>query len=1173
MLKTLFKSKAPQDKARYEIEKSINQDINKEYQNIEKLNKRYDEITTLAEKQYESQERQFVKDKSALEASFDRKRNELKITQESEKKQALDNLTHSKKTLKEQLEALKLDHKKSIIMLENDLETLKQEKELTLKEIERKYLSNTSIYEDKLQLFKKNLSKNQEETKNKFEQTIKTLEDSLEALKSEGFEQHKLFETNLEAYQKIVSQAFVKGSNNLDNYEKDFLHKMNQFRKELNVQLKNVDSLLSKTRSQIEAPFFTFGKHLQQFSTTIKGHTSDTLTAIEQDFIFESARTEKALAPKKDQDPLDAKQIKDIKARLKLAELRKNTLIEQLNAIERFLDEEVKYLESSLDFEKTSLTKIFNDYETLIKEQHNAIKDIFSTIENYISLTTKQLSETETATLFANKMAAVKLLVKEVFDGIKAFEIERLKAHINFTKNTLPLIQELDDITIYLDTVEPLKEIEISRQKIKIEQEDASIKLEIQDANLTFELTKKIIDHELRLEEQTYLNDMTYAKEEQNYQDLLSQHQYNLNKIDIEEKSAYSDAVFALRENHFNRDIELTKARQELEKEKLQIEKNIKLLTMSKDYQLSLIDLERETEEATVQHTYEIEQLKLSLNLMLEKKRKLEERFKLNTNQEIERFKEKQDEQIKETESLLKIAKKNHQEKIAFINRALEKETEQPLKHIKEIKQLVLHRVTLLKDSLNYVQGPLLDVDKAISNPESSFKLLLPIVGTPFIKTFEQYVKQSYEVYKESLTFIHEIKLKQYATEIASERKRQQLIQKENSDYEKIIQKADKDADALKQVALERIQNAKTLIQNEKNATLQSIRVIIKPLCELLLERANTLTKQISTSIKALFAALYQNDETLINRAKENHQKAYEQEVKRYENEIKPYENKTQTYKESYEKSVKEFKEQLSIANQKDLESIEKEIALIRENIQSHMEQKNHYLERFKDKEKQVEYEYKEAKVLIDQEFEQSQTQLEAQTKQKVQKLLSRLDDAKNILNYEQKMHQNEIEHLENLKQEAFSQHEMNYEAQSRVLQSHIDKLKSTKEGRLKESQLNLDKRNTELEELVLSSLPRLDQFIEEASRKVDQEASLKRQQFNHILDQLRTQEATLNAVISDAIKQLELSLVQARSSYDHSDTFKTQDALSLVEPIVSNTKSFVQKLIDKTIEDIIHRD
>ncbi|MFU8786929.1 MAG: hypothetical protein ACNA7U_06720, partial [Candidatus Izemoplasmataceae bacterium] len=60
MLKTLFKSKAPQDKARYEIEKSINQDINKEYQNIEKLNKRYDEITTLAEKQYESQERQFV---------------------------------------------------------------------------------------------------------------------------------------------------------------------------------------------------------------------------------------------------------------------------------------------------------------------------------------------------------------------------------------------------------------------------------------------------------------------------------------------------------------------------------------------------------------------------------------------------------------------------------------------------------------------------------------------------------------------------------------------------------------------------------------------------------------------------------------------------------------------------------------------------------------------------------------------------------------------------------------------------------------------------------------------------------------------------------------------------------------------------------------------------------
>ncbi|MFW5864830.1 MAG: hypothetical protein ACOCUE_02095, partial [Candidatus Izemoplasmataceae bacterium] len=253
MLKKLFSDKTPLDKARYEIEKTYNKEIQSHYKAIEKVNDNLDQLTQKSLKDYENIERKLNQQVSALETSLDKDLGLLEKNHQQDLKIKEESLTKLERTLNDQIKALKLDFEKTMVYLEDDLKAIDEEKAITLKEIEKKYLSNTSIYEDKLSLFKKNLDKNQKETKQKFKTIIKSLNDLLENLNTDGFKSYHTFDEQVNDLYKNYIDKLSLETTSIEEIRKEFLNETLNLRKSLNLMIKDIDITISKTRALIEA--------------------------------------------------------------------------------------------------------------------------------------------------------------------------------------------------------------------------------------------------------------------------------------------------------------------------------------------------------------------------------------------------------------------------------------------------------------------------------------------------------------------------------------------------------------------------------------------------------------------------------------------------------------------------------------------------------------------------------------------------------------------------------------------------------------------------------------------------------------------------------------------------------------------------------------------------------
>lgn len=1170
MLKKLFSDKTPLDKARYEIEKTYNKEIQSHYKAIEKVNDNLDQLTQKSLKDYENIERKLNQQVSALETSLDKDLGLLEKNHQQDLKIKEESLTKLERTLNDQIKALKLDFEKTMVYLEDDLKAIDEEKAITLKEIEKKYLSNTSIYEDKLSLFKKNLDKNQKETKQKFKTIIKSLNDLLENLNTDGFKSYHTFDEQVNDLYKNYIDKLSLETTSIEEIRKEFLNETLNLRKSLNLMIKDIDITISKTRALIEAPFIAFSKSLSNFDQSIKGHTTKIIDTINQDYTFEMMRLE-ANTQNQDETSNDKEKSKDIKARTKLAQAKKEALTFEFEQLETLFDEESDYLKTLLNHEKALLDQAIDHYEETIKMIHNKLKDLFSVSENYIEKFNNDLTAYTKKDTLNESFEALKTLFTSALESFKTYEESRINAHIEYTEKRLLTSIEIDEISMFLDTLEPLKEIETSKQKIKVEQEDASIKHDIDKANLNHQRTLKTLEHETHVKQERFLNDLKLKQAKKELDLLKVKQDHERKKLPLSIQQATIDIIHESKQKHIESDLTLLENKFTLEKEKITLETEIKTLAAKKEHELSLIELEKEADEATLHQTNEIEQLKQALNIKLDQLKAQS----INEDKQIEKtlklHEKEHHEAIKTLNKRIETKHANHEEALRFIDKALDKEIAAPKAHQEEIHNLANHKVRLLNEQFAFVKSELSKVKDALKSPEVSFKHLLPLVGDAFIHDVKNYITHTFDLLKESHAFVYHVTLKQI-DHLDNPRKKQTSLDKANNDYEKIIQKIDKSKDHLVEMIISRIQNAKSLIKDDNKPTLQSIRSIIKPLSELLDEQINKHRLALTEEITSLFKELTLSDALIIKRAKENHEKAIQQEKMNFQKLIAPIEQELKEKNDAYETSLETIKQAHEAKKEKALEPINARIEAFRKEIIDKQTQKDLFLKRFKDQRDEAIARYQEALNLIQKEKESMIASLKEKTQAKKQKLKSRLEDAKALQNHEKHMQQVSTENLDMILDDKITEISYAYDTAQGSIDETIKQLKTTLNQEKDQATQSLNQALKHFEERMLSTAPRLEQFIEEATRKLNQEAASKKQKLVFLHDQETSYHETLNKTLNDALLHLKEDLNKALIHYkDYLATLET--STDNIDPLIKTNDDFFDNFIENALDSLLDKD
>ena len=1168
-MKRLWRKDTDKNTDRYDIEKHYNKLIKTAYNTLNDLNKAYDLLTKNAEANFEQKERAFAKEKQQIETTFNQKIETLKQNQTDTLHKKNDAIKKIEQSIKENTKALSLDFKKSSLLLEDDIKALQEERKLKFKEIEKYHKTNTSIFQEKLDLFQENLRKNQAETKARLLESIEALKEQQATFKANKEPIFNALENDLETFEEAIENSFKREREGTSKHTKRLLNNMTNYRKEFNALIKNITTSITESRIALEAPFIAYKQTLQSMRDAFNKEIDTINDTLKLDFDFEKQRIENLLksAP---ENPLDPKEVKDLNARLKLATLRKDTLIAQNQALSDLVIKTLDNTDAALTDEQKAFSEIFEHQTLNLKTNHNRFKELFSLIESHIQDIASTTHKASEATHLKSTYNALKTFIADGFDALSNFEIERLNNHIYTTEKLIDVFLEIDDLTLFLDSVEPRKEIEISKQKLSIEQADISLRLDMREAKLTHDLTLMDIKHQARVKEQELLGKMKLLKEIEQRDNLVASHKHDLSNLQADQEYSISKAMFTLRKNHFERDITLLTERKNLEIKQAEQENAIDTYTVEREAALERDLIGSELEEKTLKHRYQIDTLKQSLELAIEKKQKLEtvetenHNLKVNElNQQHEQTQHQLQDDIAEQKNALK-------ERLAFIDRALEKETEQPKNNIKEIYAMITHQHTLLEDHSDKLFTTINNYDKNLTDPEAKLRSVLVIISDPFKKQLEAWINKAFAIYQDSLTFVHEVFLERIKQEETTERKQQLQRQKAINEHEKRLQKLEKQQEQLKIGFDRRLEDAKKRISSLETTTLKNLKNILSPYFAFIKDNVFEEHRLIKTAIHDTYDTLNTQDKALVARAKSNHKKAHEQAHEKHVSVIEPLKQALKNNDIDHEEKIKSLDALLATKKQERTEPLRKQIDSLRVQIQTLEKEKTAIEQSSDDAMKDIEDTLENQKAALKNNLDNHLENLHAQYDKKIKKLKERLIDAENILNYETRMHDNRVEHHENLKQEALQTHQqatetkiLDFERQQKIIQAD-------KEKALQKAKENLDKQNEGFENAMLASTPRLEAKIEETSRKIDREASLKSDRRKTLIEQTDETWKTLHKQNEKAASVLAEHLENA--SQNLLKNFKTQ-ATAPLKSLISLQNTFVDTLIKKTIDDIISRD
>lgn len=1115
----------------YDVEIEFNKKTAPIQKKIDRLDKSHETKSLKAHKDFLTKEKKSKTDIKNLEEKLTLK--EQRIEKASENK--LVKLRRKDNSLKADFDLFKQTQQEAaqveIDQINTDTEILKEKELHDIKRIQDRYQKNVTSYVERLDTYNNNFNTNKERFEQEYIEYAKKLDENLKNIQEVKEHDESLLKNLLDTFINGHNQTIEENTMYLSDLERKQNSNLANIRKQSNVNKNNAKALVVDLKASFE---MRYKNHISKLKDELKKLT----TSFELRKLLINKDLE--INNQKLQDQIDSlesktnkKTIKSINMKKDLFNIRANTVIEYeeslLNQKQSIINEEIHYFEEVLKLEIINLEKLTvqlnND-----QEQMKKVQEFFN--KSNVELVTQLHHSNQVNTDYLVKHEKLKTeFLQNYINQFYALQKQLIMANKLQIEQLETINSELDDIDKFLDTVEPLKEIELNHLRESIEVAEVEERYKIKYAKQEYE--EKQIQNKLRKETSLQEIKTKDLRNENNQNITTIKAKETMDKLIAKAKLKYdkADEVYKLRKNSTKLERNILKSSYETELNKFEFKKELAIFEAEKEIILQEREIENQIGNLKTESDYKAEVIN----------KQLEEDL-LNHQEKINRIEHERDSFVSAVEKMVsdeeykadkEIITLNKQidDKLKLVDEALQREIKEPSLNTAKAEVIIKERTSRFDDNdeffISYIHSTKEMMHSDNLTPEQSIQLITKN-KTIYEKAYK-YIENTYEVLLEAVRFMNELeeqsiqlKLDQQ-TDQAKQKRFQRQLEKKVTDTEKQLQAIENSQTEHKNNVHALIKSQIQNIGKDKTVTEVNIKEEINNMYTSTFNALQKLQQNIITEVTNLYSPLTKAEKQIIDKANTSAVQAKALIEKEREELIHPINVKLGEY-------IKEKEQE----KHKQIENYNKEISSIKEIINK---LKKEALEQVKDVTKQqtelLDKHNETLSKIQNQKDEiinerikyisENKIKLEEDYFARLKALDDKDEESLKIFEYEQRIYNIALENAETRYNDIITKSNITIERKSKENKEASDLIKdifTRNQDRIHKELLDA---TNEFEKNIFTTRPKYEESITDAQRAIEEEQKIKLKRRKELID--------LNRKMTDSIEQsLQTSY---RSTYD----------------------------------------
>jgi hypothetical protein len=1137
------KSLRTYDIGSYEIELNFSKSIAQIRKKIEKLSKTHDNKSLKLHKDFLKKE---TKGKTSIQQLVDNSKvHEQRINRAVENK--LKKLAPKKNKIDQELKDFISNINEQAEIEKNKIrdviKKLELDRQTEIDDINSRHQDNIQSYIQKLNIYLENFENNKQQHNNQVEHYLADLEEKLNEI---NLFSNKV-KTDLDEHFNLVLSEITDNNASLkaelQKTRKTLDNKSTEIRKLSNVELTEISKKLDNIKDDYKSHYSPLITNIERIIENKKNDFFERESLIKSDLEMRVQKLEHSLE-NLDEDT-DKKTKRNLKRQIDLFKHRSEIV---LRYEQRVLDQELLLLEQELrevnkqyQLEMKNLEKL----RVFLVEDVDGQKQLVDHLKNITSSLKEHLNQFED-----NNNDYIKKHEKLKADFIKEYTkifAELKKSTIEHARTYLDVIatnnQEIDEILSFMDTAEPLKEIEVNKIHADIEINEVKERYNIKIAAQKFEIElinlksqKTISEKEIEIKEKIseYNNEIAKIYSKQAFDK-------EVNKAQIRFKKA--QLLLKLRETKLSLERRLLKSNYETEvavQEQLKLEKE---LTIRRDSLIYTKELENSIKDLKLEISYQSQVIQRKLDESLHK---LEEQIAEKRQQKeslINAIKQEIKQQKLQMEQNKENIEKKYSEQLQFIETALEREIKQPTINKIKMETIIDERIKKFDQNNESFANFISTTNEALNDKDLSVTQVKNLATKLDSLNYQSmnYISRTFEILVEAINYVYRVsehemlsdgslpnQTSNKKTKILFEKRKDKLTQK----LQDVKNQEKKHREEFSNLIIKEVNKVKNGDFSDKQELLAFVDVLYNKLFHEL--------NQVQISIKQQtineYSTLTTHDTKLIEYANKQAIIAKKKLLDQKEIELAPFKIEFSDFEKQKNKEIADISETFEseifdLRNK--INDIKKEtIEKIKNTDQDQKQEINMLKEKLASLQEDTNVKIEKALSEIDINI----THLKEQYEITLQKLEDREIEAKKIFDYEDKIYKMALESAKSHYNDSLVKANNIHLKSINHLRTMIGSIQKNHEKKITELQDSLKDKTKTFENNIYSVRPKLEESIIQAQKEIDKKLSDKSQRLHyleaHNQELSRSAETALYRSYQDGSDKLKLSLLHYIDKY-----------------------------------------
>ena len=1052
-------------------------------------------------------------------------------------------------------------------------ELINQEK-VDLLNISNKFAESIASYHDKLATYNANFDENTKKHRSQIEEYSQI--NNKQMLEIESFKNAFIEELakDTEATANLISEINKELADREANANKQMNSSTTKVRRDANIKITKLKDVAQKLRDKTISKYNTINLELTEKLSMLNTDFSVRKELIEKDLLMNLEKLEEL--QKDEKKNADKNYKKSIEVKIDLYNLRANTTLSYEEGLHneqiRFVEETANHFESCKDKELLNIDKLevfLLEDQLQIKETGDYFKDLNLDLQ-------KQLGNVERANdAFIIKHAKLRndYLAKynEIYSEIKLAILALNKSKLEEIGD---INLEIDEINKFIDTAEPLKEIQVNNIRENIEKNEIHERYLVKYAKLNHEKVKVTSEYDRDVRFAELKHELAKTENNKFISDIHAKAKFDEDVEKAKLRHNKAGETNRLTMNSIRLERSLLKSKHETELAFLDHRKELAAIDVDYDISLFSDDLQTKIENIDLEKKYKIEVVTQSL---------VEDNLKLNdavnnlnllesansSRIDIEISKEKN-----KLEKLKRELEDEYDEKSKMIDKALRRELRGPKRSLERANEVIDERLSRFDRSRSMFESFINDMIKNVSDESLNNEQRVEIMknDTLLLERAREFISINYRYLYEAVDFMNNLDqrtIKNKLSTTANEsrlRKYKRQLQKSQLEFEKQISNLDTSR-----------KSHTTSITDDINSGIKHISDFIfedKSLLDVITELFTSvfdelvsLQTNLSNEVRDLYKILTKSDEERILYAEENAINAKELLKVEMADKVRPAEDDFNLFVDIRNKERESHK----IEKEQKIEILKREFNDLKEDSLREVniieEEQNKFLVPLQDQLDRIATTREERLAQKVASIDKIISQIESEFEASLEGLEEKDQEAKKFLNYELTIYNIAHETAE----ARYNDSVLSTETKYLNLLKSVEKTKGSiyleHEENLRDTSKSLMNLTKNYEQNIFAVRPKLEESIGDAQKVIDYELNEKQKRLEFLTNEKENLIKAMNENLQSTFEECYVKLMDNFNFYFdklkliRNDYFKENKEFDAV--IGNNSTSFAYALFE----------